>query len=501
MPVRVRYAPSPTGVPHVGNIRTALFNWLLARHDGGQFIVRVEDTDRARFDERALDGILDSLRWLGLDWDEGPEPFDSRSGRGAGGPYAPYFQSERLDDYHAAARQLIDGGHAYECFCSPQRLDQVRRDQQQRKEPPRYDRLCRDLTDAERDAKRAEGITPVVRFRTPLEGTTVVSDAIRGDIAFENATLDDFVLLKSDGYPTYQLGAIVDDNAMQITHVLRGDEWISSAPRNLLTYQAFGWEPPVFAHLPVILGADRSKLSKRHGAMSALEYRAQGYLPEAMFNFLGILGWSLDDHTVVISREQFVEHFALERVGANPAMFDREKLDWMNGVYIREHVSEERLVDLIAERLERDLSPSAARPIDRDTVAKLAPLIRERMKTLAEAPEMLEGFFVEELGYSADDLLGKRFRDNASGAAAALREAKSRLEALTSWDHETLEPTLRALADELEIKAGDLFMLLRIACTGKSISPPLFESMAVLGREKCLRRLEEAVGRLGAVRN
>jgi glutamyl-tRNA synthetase len=488
MPVRVRYAPSPTGIPHVGNIRTALFNWLLARHDGGQFIVRVEDTDRARYDARALDGILESLRWLGLDWDEGPD---------IGGPNAPYFQSERLESYHAAARTLIDGGHAYECFCSPERLDQVRKEQQQRKEPPRYDRLCRDLSDADRAARHAEGITPVVRFRTPLEGTTVVPDAIRGDIAFENATLDDFVLLKSDGYPTYQLGAIVDDNAMQITHVLRGDEWISSAPRNLLTYQAFGWEPPIFAHLPVILGADRSKLSKRHGAMSALDYRDQGYLPEAMFNFLGLLGWSLDDHTVVISREQFVESFTLERVGANPAMFDREKLDWMNGVYIREHVSDERLVELIAERLERDLPPGAL-PIDRDTVAKLAPLIRERMKTLAEATEMIEGFFVDELGYGPADLLGKRFRDNASGASAALREAKSRLEAGPSWDHEALESAMRALAGELELKAGDLFMLLRVACTGKPVSPPLFESMAVLGRERCLRRIDEAVERLAA---
>jgi glutamyl-tRNA synthetase len=486
MPTRVRYAPSPTGIPHVGNIRTALFNWLLARHDGGQFIVRVEDTDRARYDARALDGILESLRWLGLNWDEGPD---------IGGPNAPYFQSERLESYHAAARQLIDGGHAYECFCSPERLDQVRKEQQQRKEPPRYDRLCRDLSDADREAKHAEGVTPVVRFRTPLGGTTVVPDAIRGEIAFENATLDDFVLLKSDGYPTYQLGAIVDDNEMQITHVLRGDEWISSAPRNLLTYQAFGWEPPVFAHLPVILGADRSKLSKRHGAMSALDYRDQGYLPEAMFNFLGLLGWSLDDHTVVISREQFVANFTLERVGANPAMFDREKLDWMNGVYIREHVSEERLVELIAERLERDLPPSAL-PIDRDTVAKLAPLIRERMKTLAEATEMIEGFFVDELPYSAADLLGKRFRDNSAGAAAALREAKARLEGATAWDHDALESDMRALAGELELKAGDLFMLLRVACTGKPVSPPLFESMAVLGRERCLRRIEEGVERL-----
>jgi glutamyl-tRNA synthetase len=476
MPVRVRYAPSPTGIPHVGNIRTALYDWLLARHEGGQFILRVEDTDRARFDERAYEGILESLRWLGLDWDEGPE---------VGGPHEPYFQSQRLDHYRRYADELIAAGHAYHCFCSPERLDQVRADQQRRKVPPRYDRRCRDLSAAERAAERARSVAPVVRFRVPDEGTTAFDDAVRGRVEFDNKTLDDFVMLKSDGFPTAHLAHVVDDHLMEITHILRGDEWVSSTPRQVLIY----------VHLSVILGPDRAKLSKRHGAVSVLDYRDQGYLPEAMFNFLGLLGWSLDDHTVIISRDEFVRSFSLDRLVKNPAVFDLEKLTWMNGVYIREHTPDDRLVDLLAERLERDLPPSAARPIDRALVAELAPLVRERIQTLADAPPLLAGFFTDELSYSADDLLGKRYRDDPAAARSALREAKARIEALPSWDHAALDLALRALAGELAVKPGDLFMLLRVACTGSRVSPPLFESMAVLGRDRCLARLDAALAR------
>jgi len=484
MTVRVRYAPSPTGIPHVGNIRTALFDWLLARHHGGQFTLRIEDTDQARYDPRALDGIYESLRWLGLDWDEGPD---------VGGPHAPYVQSQRLDLYARYARELIERGQAYECFCSPERLDQVRAEQQQRKQPPRYDRLCRGLSDAERAAKRAEGLTPVVRFHTPDEGATSFVDVVRGEVTFENSTLDDFVLLKSDGFPTGVYSIVIDDHLMEMTHVLRGEEWLSTTPRQLLVYQALGWEPPAFVHMSVIVGPDRAKLSKRQGAMSALEYRDLGFLPEALINYLGLLGWSLDDHTVIMSREQLVEHFDLDRLGKAPAVFDLEKLTWMNGVYIREHVPEERLARLLVERLARDLPPSASRPIDPDMVSKLLPLIRERMQTLAGAAPMVEGFFTDELSYSAADLLGKRFRDNASGAQDALRQARERVEALPSWQHEALEAALRALAQELGVKAGDLFMLLRVAVTGKPVSPPLFESMELLGRDRCLRRLAAAL--------
>ena len=486
MTVRVRYAPSPTGIPHVGNIRTALFDWLLARHEGGAFIVRIEDTDQARIVPGAVEAILESLRWLGLDWDEGPD---------IGGPYGPYVQSERREHYQRYARQLVEEGHAYECFCSSERLQEVRAEQQRRKEPPRYDRHCRDFSDTEREAKRAEGVAPVVRFRTPLEGHTSFHDLIRGDIEFDNATLDDFVLLKSDGFPTYHLAHAVDDHLMEISHVLRGDEWVASTPRHVLLYGALGWEPPQFAHLPIIQGADHARLAKRHGAASVLEYRDQGFLPEAMFNFLGLLGWSLDDRTVIISREQFVEHFSIERIGKNPAFFDLEKLTWMNGVYLRD-LPEERLADLVAERLERDLPPAAPRPIDGSTVRRLVPLIRERIKRLDEVAGMTEGFFSDDLSYPPSDLLGKRFKDDAAGAQEALRAAKARVEALPAWEHQALEAELRGLAEERTLKAGDLFMLLRVAVTGRPVSPPLFESMEVLGRERCLRRLDEALERL-----
>ena len=331
-PVRVRFAPSPTGYPHVGNIRTAMFNWLFARHSGGRFIVRIEDTDVTRKVKGAVKAILDSLRWLELDWDEGPE---------VGGSYGPYIQSERLDMYRSAAERLISQGEAYYCYCSPQRLEELRAEQVKRKQPPGYDRCCRDLSPEERAKKEAEGVTPVVRFKTPLEGQTRFNDLIYGDVVFEHSTIDDFVLLKSDGYPTYHLANVVDDHAMEISHVIRAEEWISSTPRHLLLYRALGFEPPQFIHHPMILGPDRAKLSKRHGAVSVIEYREQGYLPEAMLNFLALIGWSLDDKTEILSRKELIAHFSLERIGKTGAIFNREKLDWMNGVYIRKMSADE----------------------------------------------------------------------------------------------------------------------------------------------------------------
>ncbi|MCH8066135.1 MAG: glutamate--tRNA ligase [Chloroflexi bacterium] len=483
MPVRVRFAPSPTGIPHVGSVRTALFNWLYARHTDGVFILRIEDTDRSRYDPRALEAIFGSLRWLGLDWDEGPE---------AGGDYGPYVQSERLEHYERYARQLIEQGNAYECFCSTERLAEIRAERQRRKQPPRYDRHCRDLTAAEREERRAAGDEAVVRFRTPDEGTTSFDDIVRGHVEFETATIDDFVVRKSDGFPTAHLAHVVDDHLMEISHVLRGDEWVSSTPRQILLYQALGWEPPQFAHMSVILGPDKAKLSKRHGALSALEYRDQGYLPEAMLNFLGLIGWSLDDKTVLISREQFIEHFSLERMGKNPAAFDLERLTWMNGAYLRE-LPEERLTELFAERLESDLPDAAPRPIDRETVRRLVPLVRERIKRLDELAELVTSFFSDEMSYTADDLLGKQFKEDSSGAAAAFRAAAQRAEALSAWEHPAIEEAMRGLADELELKAGALFMLLRVAVTGRAISPPLFESMELLGKERCLKRLQAAL--------
>ncbi len=324
--VRVRYAPSPTGAPHIGNIRTALHDWLFARHTGGTFILRIEDTDQSRAIPGAVESQIEALKWLGLDWDEGID---------VGGPYAPYVQSQRLPLYQDAARRLIAGGHAYQCYCSPERLDRVRNQMREQKKPPKYDGRCRTDTGRAEARAEADGAPPVVRFKTPTTGETTIQDYLRGEVSFRNDLLDDFVLLKSDGFPVYALAEAVDDHEMRISHVIRGEEWISSAPRHRLLFEALGYDLPVFVHTPVILGPDRSKLSKRHGAQSVLEYRAMGYLPDAVFNFLGLLGWSLDDHTEIISREQFVEHFSLDRLIKSAAVFNIEKLDWMNGVYLR----------------------------------------------------------------------------------------------------------------------------------------------------------------------
>jgi glutamyl-tRNA synthetase len=491
MSVRVRYAPSPTGEPHVGNIRTALFNWLFARHEGGVFIVRLEDTDRARYVEGAEQAIFQSLAWLGLDYDEGPDPSDP--GRDIG-DHGPYVQSRRLEIYRRHVAQLIEARRAYRCHCTPERLDRVRKDLQRQKRPPKYDRHCRDLSQAERQRLESEGPPAVVRFRTPLSGRTTFRDLIRGDIAFENDTLDDFVLLKSDGFPVYHLANVVDDRLMGISHVLRGDEWLSSTPRHVLLYQAFGWEPPAFAHLPMILGPDRAKLSKRHGDTSVLEFRDRGFLPEALFNFLALLGWSLDDRTEIIDRETFVRHFSLDRVLANPAVFNFDKLTWMNGVYIRD-LPEEELAERTAPVLERALG----RPANRDLLRRVVPLIRERIKRLTEAEEMAAFFFLEgELDYATETLLGKRFADDPAAADRALETVLRRISDLRSWDHQTLEGAIRPLAGKLTLKTGDLFGLIRVAVTGRTAAPPLFETMAALGRERTLERLESAIRRLGA---
>lgn len=483
-PVRVRYAPSPTGFPHVGNIRTALFNWLFARHHRGRFIVRVEDTDLARIVKGALEAILDGLRWLGLDWDEGP---------GVGGEYGPYFQSERLSLYRQAAERLVAQGDAYYCFCSPERLGEMRAEQARRKQPPGYDRHCRHLSREQMHAREKEGITPVVRFKVPLEGQTEFDDIIRGRVRFENATLDDYVLLKSDGYPTYHLASVVDDHAMLISHVLRAEEWLSSTPRHLLLYQALGYPLPEFAHLPMILGPDRAKLSKRHGAVSITEYRAQGFLPEAMVNFLALLGWSLDDKTEIITPGELIENFSLERVSQTAAIFNREKLKWMNGVYLR-NLSRDDFITRVTPFLERDLTPQARKSLSPAYVREVMPLVQERARTLAEVPSLVDFFFATELDYDPGLLIGKKME--GSNTLNALRVSLARLSTLSAFKTDSLEGVLRPLAGELGLKTGQLFGTLRVAVTGRTATPPLFETMAVLGRERCLERIQAAIDAL-----
>ncbi|MDD5288867.1 MAG: glutamate--tRNA ligase [Dehalococcoidales bacterium] len=485
--VRTRFAPSPTGFLHVGSIRTALFDWLFTRHNGGVFVLRIEDTDATRKVEGAVEAILDDLRWLNLDWNEGPE---------VGGKYGPYIQSERLERYKEAARRLLAQGAAYKCYCSQERLEALRAHQTKNKLPPGYDRCCRNLTEAERAQKEKEGITPVVRLKTPLEGQTIVHDIIWGNVIFKNSAIEDLVLLKSDGYPTYHLANIVDDHDMQITHVIRAEEWMSSTPCHILMYNAMGYEVPQFAHLPMLLGSDRSKLGKRHGSTSIRQFREDGYLPETMINFLALLGWSLDDKTEIIPREDLIKHFSLERVNKTAAIFNHEKLQWMNGVYIRQLTNED-FVQRVLPFLEKGLPVEVKRPLSIDYVRKVMPLVKERVKILSEAPELTKFFFTGELNYDSNRLLGKGMA--VESTTQALTVAKERLEKQANFDAPALEALLRPLAEELKLKAGQLFGALRTAVSGELATPPLFDMIAVLGKERTLVRIDDALSRLAGM--
>jgi len=487
-PARVRYAPSPTGDPHVGNIRTAVWAWLHARHTGGQFLVRIEDTDQARKVDGSVDRILGSLEWLGVDWDEGPD---------IGGPFGPYVQSERLPLYHEAVDRLLTDGNAYPCFCTAEELNALRERQRAEKRPPGYEGKCR-VIPREEAAERAQREPHVVRFAVPDEGVTVAVDLLRGPIEVENSTLDDFVILKTDRFPTYHLAHVVDDHAMEITHVTRGDEWIPSMPRHALLFDALGYERPVFVHTSIILAPGGGKLSKRHGAKSMLEYAEDGFLPEAVFNFLCITGWGYGDETV-LSRERLIEVFEIEDLGLNPAVFDMEKLTWLNGVYIRQAPLSE-LAELIARRLEVELPPEVPRPLDRALVEAVTPLIQERIQTLAEATPLIDFFWEPEIPTPpAEEFLQKKWKDRPADAATALARSAEVVDALDPFEAAPLEERMRALCDELDVKAGDLFTLVRIAVTGRRISPPLFESMEIVSQEVCVERLRAASETLSSV--
>jgi len=460
----------------VGGARTALFNWLYARHHNGTFILRIEDTDRTRYREDALQDLLDGLRWLGLEWDEGPE---------VGGDYGPYFQSQRLGLYQEYARKLVNEGHAYKCYCSPERLAGLRQRQRGGSQTG-YDRRCRTLTARERADYEAQGIVPVIRLAVPLEGQTSFHDVIHGDTTVENSTLDDIVLLKSDGYPTYHLANVVDDHLMEISHIMRADEWLPSVPRHVLLYRAFGWEIPIYAHLPVILSpTGKGKLSKRHGGVAVRDFRQEGYLPEAMVNFLARLGWSYDDKTEFFTRQELIEKFDLEGVNKSPAAFSYDKLDWMNGIYIRQLE-----LDDLAGRLLPFLT-GAGLPAELTTVRRIAPLVQERLKKLAEVVEWTDFFFKTELDYDPQLLVGKKM--TAAQSLAVLRRTREALAGLPAFDEGTLEPALRALAEEMGLKAGQLLGVIRLAVTGKEVAPPLFGTLAILGKERVLQRLDKAM--------
>ncbi len=481
--MRLRFAPSPTGEPHVGNIRTAIFDWLLARRHNGDFVVRIEDTDQRRSVEGTADVILEALRWLGIEWDEGPD---------VGGRHAPYVQSERLGLYAEAAERLLQGGFAYKCYCSEELLRE-RRDAAGKGQGSGCDMGCGDLSEAEQAERAAMGDAPVVRFRMPVEGTTSVNDLIRGEVTFENRLVDDFVIMKSDGFPTYHLAHMVDDYHMGITHVLRGEEWLPSAPRHIRMYKAMGWAPPLFAHLPIILAPDRAKLSKRHGATSLLEYREMGYLPQTMVNFLVLIGWSLDDKTEIFTREELVANFSIERISKSGGIFNTEKLDWMNGHYIRE-LSAGALADALLEFW--GAYPPAETPElpGRDMALKIAPLVQERLKTLRDAAPLVAFLFKDEIEYETGDLVQRGM--DVGSTRDGLQAAYDGLAGLAAFDAEGIEALLRGLAKELGVKPGQLFGALRVATTGQRVAPPLFGSLEALGRERALGLIDTAIGRL-----
>lgn len=486
-PARVRFAPSPTGRFHIGGARTALYNHLIARQTGGQFIIRIEDTDRTRFVPGAEQEMLEALRWLGLRWDEGPD---------VGGPHSPYRQSERLDRYREHIDRLIESRSAYYCFCSPERLARVRADRQRRKQPPRYDGLCRRLPPEQSAERVAAGEAHVVRFRTPRDGSTTAFDLLRGEIKVENQTLDDYILLKSDGIPVYHLAAMVDDHLMEITHVLRSSEWLPTFPLHVLIYQAFGWEQPTWVHLSVLLNpSGKGKMSKRHAqtganAIYANEFREQGYLPEAVDNWLALMGWSYDDHTEFFTMQDLIEKFTVAKLNPSPAAVNFSKLDHFNGLHIRSLT-----VGQLTERLV-PVFQQAGLPADASKLAPITPIIQERIRTLDEAVEMAGFFFRETVSPDPVELVGKKL--SAAESAAAAQAARELIAEFEPFEHEPLEAALRGLAERLELKVGQLFGILRVAATGQRVSPPLIETMEILGKSLVLDRIDRAIELLQA---
>ena len=477
--VRVRFAPSPTGYLHVGGARTALFNWLYARRHGGTFILRIEDTDTERSSAEMVTGILDGMGWLGLDWDEGP---------GIGGSHAPYFQSQRYDRHRAAAATLVAAGRAYYCYCSAERLREERERAEGRGEAWQYDRRCLNLTPDEVAANEAAKMPRAVRFKVP-PGTTAFDDVVHGRIEFDAAHIEDFVIVRSDGHPVYHLSVVVDDIDMAITHIVRGDDHISNTPKHVLLFRALGAPLPVFAHVPLILGPDKKRLSKRHGATSVMEYERQGYLPDALVNFLALLGWSPGGDRELMSRQELVEAFTLEGITGSNAVFDFAKLDWMNGQYVARMSIAQLAATVTPLLVQQGLWPTNAPP--NEWLLRLLSLLRPRARRLTDFVDQARPFLVETVEYE-DDAVNKhlgapRLSEHMYALAQALGE-------VVHFDEPHVEAAVRRTAEQQDIKAAPLIHATRVAITGRTASPGIFEVLVLLGRERTMARLE----RLGA---
>lgn len=475
--VRVRIAPSPTGDPHVGTAYIALFNYVFAKKHGGKFILRIEDTDQTRSTKESEAMIFQSLRWVGLPYDEGPD---------VGGPFGPYRQSERTHFYKEAAQQLIDRGEAYRCFCTSERLDKMRAEQKASgAKHLGYDRHCRKLTADEQQAQLNSGVSHVVRLKMPLDGKIAVKDELRGTIEFDVAEIDDQVLLKSDGFPTYHLANVVDDHHMKISHVIRAEEWITSTPKHVRLYEAFGWQAPKFFHMPLLRNADKSKISKRRNPVSLNYYQRAGFLPEVLRNYLAQMGWTMPDGRDQFSLQEMIDAFSFDRVSLGGPVFDLTKLTWLNGVYLRQASPEQWLAALRQHVLSDEY------------LLKVLPLIKERVDKLEDVLSYADFFFTGAVAHDVTALLPK------GKTAPELKKAfDATLEAwdgVMKWDHDTLDQRMRALCEQIGWKPKELFMPIRVAVSGKSATPGLFESMAVLGKECCRRRLKDAISALAAV--
>jgi len=484
--VRVRFAPSPTGHLHLGGARTALFNWLFAKHHNGVFILRIEDTDKTRSTVEANKSILEGLQWLGLYWDEGPN---------AGGKHGPYYQTERLEIYRKYAKKLLEEGKAYHCFCTPEELEKKRKEAEARKEAPRYDGSCRKLSEAEIKKLRASGKPAVLRFRLPPVGETEVQDIVRGKVVFQNELLDDFVIMKSDGFPTYNFAAVIDDHLMEITHIIRGDDHLSNTPRQILLYQELGLTPPAFAHIPMILGEDKTRLSKRHGATSVIDYEDMGYLPEAMVNFLARMGWGHGDQEI-FSRDELIKLFTLDAVSKNAAIFNQEKLLWLNGQYIRQALPE-RIVDLSMPYLMEKFPQVKDLEKSKDGARhflKIVACLQDRIKLIPDVAELASYFFSEEFEYDGE-AEKKYFKGRET--ADLLSKLSEKLSALKTFDHEHLEKTFKGLAKDLNAKLGAVIHPTRLALTGRAVSPGIYDVVEILGKEETLKRIEKAITYLG----
>jgi glutamyl-tRNA synthetase len=493
--VRVRIAPSPTGPLHLGTARTALFNFLFARHVSGTFILRLEDTDQARSTEAFERDIIDGLHWLGMTWDEGPAVGDEPEC----GTYGPYRQMQRLPRYREAAVRLLAEDKAYYCYCRPDELDAERKRQEAARESPRYNGRCARLSAEQRVAFEAEGREPVVRFRIPPDRTIVFDDMIRGHVAIDTAALGgDLVIVRSDGTPLYHFTVAVDDAAMAITHVIRGEDHLSNTPKHILLFEALGSTVPQFGHLPLILNADRTKMSKRKSETAVAGYRAEGFIPEAFVNYLALLGWSTGTEEEVLSLSELWERFELSAVNRAGAVFNRERLEWLNGQWIR-RLSADDLIDRLRPFLEAEVAAGRIDWLPTDgELRALLPVVQERLPTLAAVGDLIGFLFVKDLEPDPALMIPKRW--DAGRTATALAAARHTIGEVgrVSWEAEEIEPPLRRLVEDGGWKVGDLFMAIRVAITGRTVSPPLFDTMVALGYERTLARIDRAIERLEA---